>query len=107
MNIETELLNIFIAKHPEYSSHLEFIKVKNRKFTGVGMYINFEYEHNEITYKMVDFIFSNNETIYVDNLTYGLGYEIDITNGQINFIEFITYGESWNGEFENYKIIKD
>ena len=50
--------------------------------------------------------FSNGENIEIENLKQGLSYVIDITDGEIIYLEFITYGENWNGIFGEYKIVE-
>jgi len=35
-----------------------------------------------------------------------LSYVIDVTDGEIMYIEFTTYGENWNGIFGEYKIVE-
>jgi hypothetical protein len=70
----------------------------NRENTGVGMYVNFCYSDAKIKpLNLPDTSISTNENIAIKGLRYGLGYEVDISKGRINFIEFITYGEQWNG----------
>nr|MDQ3018130.1 hypothetical protein [Bacteroidota bacterium] len=68
----------------------------------VSISYNTEIEHNPSD---IDALFSNQERIHVKGLKSGLGYVIDVTDGQIMFIEFMTYDEKWNGKFEDYKII--
>ncbi|WP_395057911.1 hypothetical protein [Flavobacterium sp.] len=87
--------------------HIPIIKVLNRKITGVGMYVNFYYPDTLIipSLEIEEASISTNENIEVENLEYGLGYELDISNGKIKFIEFVTYGEEWDGNFVGYKFI--
>ena len=107
-NLEVILLNGLEQKYPSLKSHIPFLKVKDREITGVGMYLNFEYVNSDgkIKFEDINALFSNEENIQINNLKYGLGYVIDITDGEIKYIEFITYGESWNGIFGDYKIVK-
>jgi len=51
-------------------------------------------------------LFSNGENIEIENIKQGLGYVIDVTDGQIMYIEFTTYGENWNGIFGENKIVE-
>lgn len=108
-NLERTLLNGLEQKYPSLKSHIPYLKVKNREITGVGMYVNFEYVNSigQIEIENINALFSNEENIAIKNLKYGLGYVIDITDGEIKYIEFITYGESWDGKFGDYKILKE
>ena len=105
--LELKLLNGLFKKFPTFKSHLDFLKVSTREITGVGMYVNFEYINSTIYFEDINLLFSNEENIEIDKLKHGLGYVIDVTDGKISFIEFITYGENWDGKFGNYKIIEN
>jgi hypothetical protein len=48
---------------------------------------------------------NSNEIIQMDGLKDGLNYEIDITDGRINFIEIVSNGESWDGSINNFIFI--
>ena len=41
----------------------------------------------------------------MDGLKDGLNFEIDITDGRINFIEIVSNGESWDGSINNFIFI--
>ncbi len=105
-DLEITLLERISLKYPSIKKHIPFLEVSGREFTGVGMYVNFCYTKSidDIPkLEISDGSLSTNENINIDGLKYGLGYEVDITNGMIKFIELITYGEEWNGEFRDYK----
>ncbi len=106
--LELSLLNGLTEKYPSLKSHLSYLKVAERKMTSTGMSVNFEYTNTDeqITIEEdINALFSNGENIQVKNLKKGLGYVIDITGGKIEYIEFTTYGESWNGKFDDFKIV--
>lgn len=106
--LELSLLNGLTEKYPSLKSHLPYLKVAERKMTSTGMSVNFEYTNTDeqITIEEdINALFSNGENIQVKNLKKGLGYVIDITGGKIEYIEFTTYGESWNGKFDDFKIV--
>jgi hypothetical protein len=46
---------------------------------------------------------STNEIIEIDGLKFGLGYEVDVSEGKLRFIELITYGEGWDGNIGNFR----
>jgi hypothetical protein len=104
--LELILMNGLTTKHPSLKSHIPYLKVSRREITGVGMYVNFEYVNFDGQLEDINALFSNQENIEISNLQHGVGYEIVITDGEIKYIEFITYGENWNGKFTEYKIVQ-
>ncbi|MEC5157200.1 hypothetical protein [Chryseobacterium sp. MP_3.2] len=107
--LEVALLERLFLKYSNLKTHLPFLKVKERSTTKVGMQVDFEYTNleNELEFEELNALFSGGENIQVKGLKQGLGYVIDITAGQIVFLEFSTYGENWNGQFGDYKIISE
>lgn len=107
--LESTLLNGLIQKYPALKSHIPYLKVKERKITGTGMEVNFEYTNSEeeLNFEDINALFSNGENIEVKGLKQGLGYVIDVTDGKISYLELVTYGENWNGKLDDYKIITD
>lgn len=102
--LEKSILERLATKYPDIKLHIPFLKVRSREITGVGMYINFFYcksIEKTFDFEIDNASISTNETIEIEGLKYGLGYEVDITNGRINFIELVTYGEEWNGDIPN------
>jgi hypothetical protein len=90
-------------------NHLPYLKVKSRKKTGVGMYVNFEYvqmDESLIARNKDDIALSSYKGLELDVLVYGLNYELNITEGKIDFLELVTNGESWDGEFGNFKFVE-
>ncbi len=107
--LEKSILERLAIKYPNIKLHIPFLEVQSRESTGVGMYINFSY-HKPIE-KMLDLEIDNasistNETIEIEGLKYGLGYEVDVTDSKIKFIELITYGEEWNGNISDNFLFK-
>lgn len=100
--IELIILEKLSIEYPTIKNHIPCLRVLSREKTGVGMYVNFCYTDTKSIEKLDinDGVISTNENIAIDNLENGLGYEVDITDGLIKFIEFITYGEIWDGEFQ-------
>lgn len=108
--IEMAVLEQVAKKYSSISSHIGFLQVSERKNTGVGMYVNFHYQGNLKNIKLIDppnASLSSNHTIEVNNLIYGLGFEVDIKNGKINFIEFITYNELWDGSISEFHFVEN
>ena len=106
--LESTLLNNLFEKYPTLKIHLPYLKVKDREITKTGMTVNLEYTNaTELDFQEINALFSAGENIEIKSLKQGLSYVIDITDGQILYIEFTTYGENWNGKIGDYKIIKD
>nr|WP_315202939.1 hypothetical protein [uncultured Flavobacterium sp.] len=106
---ELAVLNSIAKEYPFLEEHIPYLRVKNREITGIGMYVNFVYSQ-DVRIKNPDFnnaSLSTNENIEMENLEYGLGFEVDIIDGKVNFIELITYGENWDGTIKEFKIAKD
>lgn len=108
-HLETTLLKGLTEKYPALESHIPYLKVKDRDITKVGMMVNFEYTNaqNELNFEDINALFSGGEPIEIKTLKQGLSYVIDVTAGQILYIEFTTYGENWNGKFGDYRIITE
>ena len=107
--LESILLDHLIKKHPSLKSHVPHLKVKDREMTKSGMIVNFDYTNaeEELNFDDINALFSGGENIEIKSLKQGLSYVIDVTDGQILYIEFTTYGENWNGQFGDYKIITE
>ena len=107
--LESILLDHLIKKYPSLKSHVPHLKVKEREITKSGMIVHFDYKNaeEEINFDDINALFSGGENIEIKSLKQGLSYVIDVTDGQILYIEFTTYGENWNGKFGDYKIIAE
>ena len=104
-SIELKILDKLSLKYPSIKQHIPLLRVLNREITGIGMYVNFYYVDplNIPFLEICNTSISTNEDLHLDTLKYGLAHEVDITNCKINFIEFVTYGENWDGSFLNHK----
>jgi len=104
--LELSILERLSNNYPVIKKHIQYLKVLSRENTGVGMYVNFYYSNTKELVESLnipDSSISTNENIDIKGLKYGIGYEVDITNGRIHFIEFITYGEEWDGNLTDWK----
>lgn len=108
-DLESILLNGLTEKYPSLKSHISYLKVKDREITKVGMTVNLEYTNaeDEFNFEDINALFSGGENIEVKGLKQGLSYVIDVTDGQISYIELTTYGENWNGKLGDYKIVSE
>lgn len=105
-DLEITLLNGLTTKYPSLKSHIPHLKVEQREITGAGMCVNLVYTNFNGESEDINALFSNGEIIEVENLKNGLCYVIDVTGGKIEFIELVTYGENWNGQFTDFKIVE-
>ncbi len=105
--LESKLLEGLIKKYPSLSSHIPYLKVSVRKSTGTGITIHFVYTNADapIKFEEINALFSNEENIHIRNLKKGLAYVIDITDGKIEHLELITYGEKWDGTIKEFRLI--
>lgn len=106
--ILNEIANHNEQQYPFVKRQLPFLSVKYREKTGVGIYVKFEYVPvNKTTIPNIgDIALSSDKSLDLDVLKYGLNYELNITNGEIDFLELVTNGESWDGEYGKFKFIK-
>jgi hypothetical protein len=102
--LEIKLLNGLFEKHPSLKSHIDYIKVSKRKNTSLGLIVSFEYEESDIEFSEINALFSNGEIIEIKKLKKGLSYVIDVTAGRIEYLEFSTFEENWDGIFGEYMI---
>lgn len=103
--LELTLLNGLSVKYPSLKSHIDNLKVAQRKSTGTGLIVTFEYTNSEVELEDINALFNNEENIEIKKLKRGLSYVIDITAGQIEYLEFSTYDEKRDGEFGDYTIV--
>ena len=104
--LELILLNNLTIKYPVLKSHLNYLKVAERKLNKDSLIVTLAYEDFKGNFEDINALFSNGENIEVKGLKEGLSYVIDVSDGEITSIEFNTYNEKWNGKFDDYKIVK-
>eukprot|EP01132_Coremiostelium_polycephalum_P000256 gene256-337_t len=100
------IINVEGINYPTIKSHIPLLRIRSREATDLVMYVNFCYLKSTKIIPNLEFLngsISTNANIEIPELKYRLGYELDITDGLINFIEFISYGEGWNGKIEKFK----
>ena len=104
--LELTLLEGLTSKYPQLKPHIPHLTVVERKNTGNGLNVNFEYKDYNAEPDDTNALFSNGENIEVKGLKEGLSYVIDVTFGKITSIEFSTYNEKWDGKFTDFKIVE-
>lgn len=94
-----------VIKYPFLFFQFAFLKVKNREYTGVGSYSNFEYT-KPVDESTINTILSSKKRLLISGLKTELSYVLDITNGKINYLEIVTNNnEEWNGKTESFTLI--
>lgn len=105
--LEIEIVNRISINYTSIKMHLPFLKVRGREKTGVGMYVNLAYTNGlEERLDIPDSAISSNDLIMIEGLKNGLNFEIDVSNGKLNFIEIVSNGEPWDGTFKDFLIIR-
>jgi hypothetical protein len=98
-----EILENNKEKYSFLLSHIPLIKIKSREFTGVGMYVNFEYT-GSIDIPKINALLSSDKYLFIDDLKY-VTYVLDITDGEIKYLEIVTIGDdAWNGTYKSFKL---
>lgn len=104
--ILAEIANYNAKQYPFVKVHLPYLRVKSRKRTGVGVYVYFEYVSVDkliFSYDTDYLVLSSDRKLMIDGLKYGLNYEINIIDGKFDFLEIVTNGETWDGEFGDFE----
>lgn len=103
-SLESAIFSSLAQKYPLINNHLPFLIVKNRKATGVGMYVDFDYSIPEpIVLNIENKAISNNEVIRMNGLVNGLQYEVNIEGGKLLYMELVTLGgEHWDGLIRSF-----
>lgn len=108
--LELAIFESLSIDYPSIKIHVPLLKVSSREITGVGMYVNFaDYElpNDTPTIESNYGVISTNENIEIQELEFGLVYEVNLSNEKIMFIEMVTYGEEeWSGYIGDFKLTK-
>lgn len=99
---EKEVLERLSNKYEHLKEHIPFLVVKSREYTGVGLYMNFEYIKNVERLPIKEDSLGIDDYIIMEGLENELIFELDISDGLMNFLEFVTCGENWDGTIKNY-----
>ena len=104
--LEKTLLNGLIDKYPPLKAHLPYLKVAKRQQLCFSLYVYFTYVNFNEEPEMINALFSNGEKIVIPQLKEGLSYVIDITAGRIEYLEFSSYKEDWDGKINDYQLVE-
>jgi hypothetical protein len=95
---------------PEYEDHVQYLLVEKRENTGVGLYVDFSYRDNKLSF------FSEKRTLgqtsesavraEIEGLEHGAGFVLYIDEGKITMLEVFCQGDNnWPDEILNFSII--
>lgn len=111
-SLEKAILNEIIEynryRFPDLSTHLEYIKVEYFQVTGVGMYIYFCYAIPNLRLYLdtKNIVIASDKMLMINTLDFCLNYQLSITDGKLHFLELVTNGEAWYGEYESFSFVK-
>ncbi|EGQ8092447.1 TPA: hypothetical protein RQK93_001704 [Vibrio vulnificus] len=94
----------FSKECPEFLEHLPCITVKSREYTGIGVYVYFEYFEKPST-KLTDSK-RLGHSIYaeIEGLKGGAGFVVYIDDGAITLLECFSHSsETWPSVLANFK----
>lgn len=110
--LENYLVNQIVnnTSYDNLKLQISYLKVKSRENTRVGQYVNF------IIYPPFDLILKEKEMknsvisipklLKLNNVHTEFSFELNITNGQIDFLEIIGNGEHWNNNYSSYELVE-
>lgn len=107
--LETAILEEIANSHPtlmtNLQAHYSVLRIKNRKYTGVGMFVNFKYENLALR-PIVENHLGGNAELLIPKLKFPVTYEIAITDGMIDFLELVANDRDWDGKFDGFKLTR-
>lgn len=105
--LEKEILNEIANSHPNLKSslikHYSELSVKKREYTGIGIYVNFEYSNAELP-PIDKKHLSGKAELIIPTLEFPVTYEIAITKGKIDFMELVSNEGEWNGKSDGFQL---
>lgn len=107
-SFEKDVMNCIIMENPMISNDLlrqyHTAKVIDREFTKYGFYTKYEVKSN-LKLQSIEKAVLGNVQAKVNNLKYGVGFALYITNGLIDTLECYTYDERFPDEILQYQLI--
>lgn len=108
--LEDTLLKVIVRdnknSYPFLTSQLQYLSIKKRKFTGVGVYTEFQYTRGRIKKGDKSFIISSSKRLKIDDFKYDFSYVLSVKDSLIYQLEIVTNGnEIWNGIYKSFYVI--
>ena len=102
-HFESAILEKLTENSPEIKKHIPYLLVKERKITDAAMRIYLSYAAGSDSLDYIKKLnLSTNGYLKMEGLTDGLIDGTKITNGRIDLMELVTYGESWEGVIRDF-----
>jgi hypothetical protein len=93
------------TNYPFLIEHFQCLKLKDREYTGVGTFSNFEYSR-DLKFGSLNKLLSSEKRLFIDGVENEVTYVLAITDGRIDFLELVTNNdEIWNGEVTGFQLI--
>lgn len=105
LTIVKEVLAFNRGKYPFFEKHLSYLRVTSLEKTGVGVYVNFKDAYGEDLICLdvkKHIVLTSTKTLDIDILDWELNYELNITDGKIDFLELVANDELWDGSYEGF-----
>lgn len=107
---ETQIVHAILEQHRERYPDLiplcANLRVESRKSTSVGAYITFSAESQHPTTGTRDAQIGFDGEIRVTGIPSGLAGELVISDGLLDYLELVTYGdESWDGSTTQGEVV--
>jgi hypothetical protein len=92
---------------PELQSQIQNLRVIQRKYTGIGIYVNFDLDKQSDIYhtseKQME-VLGSSTSFYLDALEYEIAYELNLTKtGKFQFIEIVSNEGDWKGNYNSFE----
>jgi len=109
-SILNEIVNFNSKEFPMLYNHIKRLVIRDIKKTGVGFYVDFEYNYckkDKIKAINESCCLSSTLSLYIEGLNFPVNYELNISNGKIDFLEVVSNGENWDGCISNFSFMKE
>lgn len=104
-----EVLKTTDSKNRSYLvEHLPYLKIVERKFTGVGLLIFLDYDINHTLTLLNDYNLNlgSRKSIKFNDFNEYFSFEVSVKMGKITIIEIVTYASGWSGQITSFDFIE-
>lgn len=100
--LERECIRVVARRHwPDLA--LDGLVVMSREFTGVGKYIGLQDRNLQ---SLQDGVYeAGGRTVVMEGLPLGLDFAVCVSNGQLDHLELVAPGSSWDGLERPWRIV--
>lgn len=86
--------------------HLPLLQVKSREYSGVGVFIHFEYTLQPKNLIKGFTHLSSEKLLQVNNREADIQHVLFLKDGLIDFLELVTWNDEWDGKYDSFKLIE-